>query len=232
MKIHGIQKLTLLDYPGKIAATLFLAGCNFRCPFCHNASLVTHIENDGVPAEQVLDFLKTRKGLLDGVCITGGEPLLQKEEELVPFLRQIKELGFSVKLDTNGQQYDRLVSLIKDQLIDYVAMDIKNAPEKYALTVGIPHFNIEEVEKSANFLINGNFPYEFRTTVVKEFHEEKDFHAIGKWLQGADQYFLQSFVDSGDILCPGLSAYSKEELENFRQIAARYIPTATLREIE
>ncbi|MCI8590290.1 MAG: anaerobic ribonucleoside-triphosphate reductase activating protein [Clostridiales bacterium] len=232
MKIHGMQKLTLIDYPGKIAATLFLAGCNFRCPFCHNASLVTHIDHDGISDAQVLSFLQTRKGLLDGVCITGGEPLLQKEEELVPFLSAIKELGFSIKLDTNGQQYDMLVSLIERQLIDYVAMDIKNAPAKYPLTVGLPHFNIEEVEKSAKFLINGNFPYEFRTTVVKELHDEQDFHDIGRWLQGAKQYFLQSFVDSGDTLCKGLSAYAKEDLEKFRQIAARYIPTAALREIE
>lgn len=231
MKIHGLQKLTLIDYPGKVAATLFFAGCGFRCPFCHNASLVTQIDPAaGRPAQEVLDFLAARKGLLDGVCISGGEPLLRPEIE--PFIKEIKAMGYSVKLDTNGQQFSQLVRLADQGLIDYVAMDIKNALPKYGKTIGLPGFDTQMVEKSAQWLLDGPLPYEFRTTVVRELHEEQDFHQIGRWLRGAKRYYLQSFIDSGDTITKGLSAYTKEELEHLRQVLADYIPCAALREVE
>ena len=182
MNIQGLQKLTLLDYPGRVACTVFLAGCNFRCPFCHNASLVTHIDpaND-IPREEVLAFLKKRQGILDGVCITGGEPLLSPDLET--FMDKVKEMGYLIKLDTNGSNVNRLKYLADRKLIDYVAMDIKNIPEKYGMTIGIEDYNPENVIRSAEYLLSGAVPYEFRTTVVREFHKRDDFEGIGRWLK-------------------------------------------------
>lgn len=231
MHIQGLQKLTLLDYPGRVACTVFTAGCNFRCPFCHNASLVTHVdpEND-IPEEEVFAFLKKRKGILDGVCVTGGEPLLA--QDLEQFLRKIKDLGYLVKLDTNGSNAARLKYLAGQGLLDYVAMDIKNSPEKYGMTAGIEGYSMENVKESASFLIQGNIPYEFRTTVVREFHKREDFEEIGRWLSGAEHYYLQRFVDSGDLISPGLRAYTKEIMEQALEIVKKYIPSAELRGME
>lgn len=231
MNIQGLQKVTLLDYPGRVACTIFLAGCNFRCPFCHNASLVTHVDpaND-IPEEEVLAFLKKRRGVLDGVCITGGEPLLAPELEL--FIRKIKDMGYEVKLDTNGSHTEKLRHLVKAGLIDYVAMDIKNAPGKYGMTVGIEGYDPENVIQSARYLMEGDVPYEFRTTVVREFHKREDFEAIGKWLEGAERYFLQGFVDSGDLIRPGLRAYNRDIMEQALAIVKKYIPAAGLRGLE
>lgn len=228
MNIQGLQKLTLLDYPEKVACTIFTAGCNFRCPFCHNASLVTHIDLEkNIPVEQILNFLKKRWRVLDGVCITGGEPLLQPELE--DFIRNIKEIGYSVKLDTNGSNSRLLRYLTEQKLVDYVAMDIKNAPNKYGITIGLEDYNVDEVFRSVDFLLSGTIPYEFRTTVVREFHKREDFSAIGRWIKGAERYYLQSFQDSGDLIRPGLRAYTKEILVQALEIVRRNIPNAELR---
>ena len=224
MQIGGLQKLTLLDFPGQVACTVFLQGCNFRCPFCHNPSLV--LGTEAITRESILAFLKQRQGLLDGVAITGGEPLLSAGLE--DLLREIRSLGYKIKLDTNGSFPRRLEQLISDGLVDYVAMDIKNAPEKYDHTAGAAGF-LPAVRESASLLIDGKIPYEFRTTVVDELHEPEDFHAIGQWLSGAQQYFLQCFADSGEILQPGLHAPSKEKLEKCLAIAGQYIPNTHIR---
>ena len=231
MNIQGLQKLTLLDYPGKVACTIFFAGCNFRCPFCHNASLVTHIDpEENIPREEVLAFLRKRAGILDGVCITGGEPLLAPDLEA--FIREIKALGYEVKLDTNGSNAEKLKHLVKAGINDYVAMDIKNSPVKYGKTIGIEGYEMSNVMQSAAFLMEGHVPYEFRTTVVREFHKREDFEAIGQWLEGADRYYLQSFVDSGDLIQPGLRGYTKEIMEQALGIVRQYIPAADLRGME
>lgn len=231
MNIQGLQKLTLLDYPEKVACTIFTAGCNFRCPFCHNASLVTHIDaGNNIPEAEVLAFLKKRQGILDGVCITGGEPLLQVD--IISFIEKVKSLGYSVKLDTNGSNIKRLHQLVDMKLVDYVAMDIKNAPDKYGETIGIQDYNLENILQSVDYLMSDVVPYEFRTTVVREFHKREDFAAIGRWLRGADRYYLQGFVDSGDLIQQGLRGYNKEIMEQALAIVKRNIPNAELRGIE
>ena len=226
MQLGGLQKMTLLDFPGKVACTVFLQGCNFRCPFCHNPPLLTG--QGQISEEEFFSFLKKRSGLLDGVAVTGGEPLMQPE--LPHFLEEIKRLGFSVKLDSNGSYPTQLKQLLQNGLIDYVAMDIKNSPEKYELTAGAKGI-LPAVEQSAWILMEGSVPYEFRTTVVKELHEASDFHAIGQWLKGARAYYLQCFVDSGDILSPDLHAPTQAELENYLAIAKEYIVNTHLRGI-
>ena len=231
MNIQGLQKLTLLDYPGNVACTVFLAGCNFRCPFCHNASLVTHVDVEAqIPEEEVLSFLKKRSGVLDGVCITGGEPLLSTDLE--EFIRKVKEMGYKVKLDTNGSHTEKLKHLAEAGFIDYVAMDIKNAPGKYGMTIGIEDYDPANVAKSAAYLMAGSIPYEFRTTVVREFHTREYFEEIGRWLRGAERYFLQSFVDSGDLIQQGLRGYTKDIMEQALDIVKKYIPKAELRGVE
>jgi len=228
MNIQGLQKTTLLDYPGKIAATVFTGGCNFRCPYCHNASLVLNDRDAQDISEEVFfDFLAKRKGLLDGVCISGGEPLLQRE--IGRFISEIKSLGFLVKLDTNGSFPSKLKELVGDGLIDYVAMDIKNSPAGYARTAGITEDILPEVKQSVTFLLAGHVDYEFRTTVVKGFHSKEDFAAIGEWIQRARRYFLQNFVDSGDLIQPGLQGVDKTELAVFADAVRMYVPSVQIR---
>lgn len=231
MLIQGIQKLTLLDYPGQVACTLFTAGCNFRCPFCHNASLVTHVDlANTIPEAEVFAFLKKRQGVLDGVCITGGEPLLQQDIE--SFIGKVKELGYLVKLDTNGSNVTLLKRLVEEKLVDYVAMDIKNTPNKYGMTIGIEGYHLENILQSVDFLLSGAVPYEFRTTVVREFHKREDFAAIGRWIKGAEKYYLQGFKDSGDLISPGLRGYTKDIMEQALEIVRRNVPGAELRGVE
>ena len=231
MDIQGLQKVTLLDFPGRVACTVFLAGCNFRCPFCHNASLVTHVDPDrNIPREEVTAFLKKRRGVLDGVCITGGEPLLAPE--LGDLIREIKNMGYEVKLDTNGSNAERLKTLTASGMIDYVAMDIKNAPGKYGMTIGIDGYDMSNIFRSVEYLMSGKVPFEFRTTVVREFHKREDFEEIGRWLKGAPRYYLQGFVDSEDVIQPGLRAYTKEIMEQALGIVKKYIPAAGLRGID
>lgn len=228
MKIMGLQKLTLLDYPGKTACTVFTAGCNFRCPFCHNASLVTHIkEETEITEEEFFAFLKKRQGVLDGVCITGGEPTLMPDLE--EFIEKIKEMGFEVKLDTNGYNPNILSELIDKNLIDYVAMDIKNCKEKYGLTVGIENFDISPIEKSVEILKRGAVDFEFRTTVVDELHTAEDIEKIGKWLYPAEKYYLQGFKDSGDLIENGLHGKSENDMKNLLKSLENTIPTAQIR---
>ncbi len=230
MKISGFQKMTLLDFPGKVACTIFTAGCNLRCGFCHNASLVTHIDSEvNFDPDEIISYLSKRKGLLDGVCITGGEPLLQPD--IADFISRIKALGYSVKLDTNGCYPDKLAAIVDAELVDYVAMDIKNCKEKYAETVGIPDFDISAVEKSVAYLLQGKVDYEFRTTVVKEYHTTQDIGAIGEWIKGAKNYFLQNFVDSGDLICGGLQAVEPSVLYNMQQIVEPFVVNTAIRGI-
>ena len=227
MKISGLQKLTLLDFPGKIACTVFTSGCNFRCPFCHNASLVNGDCTDTITEEEFFGFLEKRRGILEGVCITGGEPTLQKD--LKDFIAKIKEKGFLVKLDTNGYRPDILIDLIENNLLDYVAMDIKNAKEKYGLSVGIHDFDITPVIKSAEYLTESDVDYEFRTTVVKELHSSQDIADIAKWIKNAKRFFLQGFVDSGDILNGSFNGYDEKEMKNLLKLTLDYIKDAEIR---
>lgn len=228
MRIQGLQKLTLLDYPGKVACTVFTAGCNFRCPFCHNASLVTHIpEGNDMSEEGFFSFLKKRQGILDGVCVTGGEPLLQSG--IKEFIRKIKKLEFLVKLDTNGSFPDLLQELIEEQLVDYVAMDIKNSLEGYCETAGIEEHYLKQILESVDILKRGLVPYEFRTTVTKNFHTEERMEEIAKWIQGTERYFLQAFVDSGDLIGSDLKGCSKKEMEKFLEKVKKFVPHAELR---
>lgn len=230
MQFSGFQKLTLLDYPEKTACTLFTAGCNFRCPFCHNAALVTHIDNTNFFTEEyVLDYLKKRKGVLDGVCITGGEPLMHKE--LPEFIKKVKEQGFLVKLDTNGSYPKRLTDLIDSGIIDYVAMDIKNCKEKYSETADCSEEDLLNVEKSIELLKQKKIDFEFRTTVVREYHTVDDIKKIATWIVGADKYFLQNFIDSGDLIKNNLSAHSRETLDLMRRQAQDMIPKVEIRGI-
>lgn len=228
MKINGFQKLTLLDFPGKTACTVFTPGCNFRCPFCHNASLVTHIDNSyDMSEEDILLYLEKRKNLLDGVAITGGEPLLQNGIE--DFISRVKAMGYAVKLDTNGSFPEKLIQIVEKGLADYVAMDIKNSKAKYGETVGIENFDITPVEKSVEFLLQNKVPYEFRTTVVDKFHTVDDIQEIVCWIKGANKYFLQNFVDSGDLIEDGLTAVPLEKLKEMREKASKIIENVELR---
>lgn len=228
IKIHGFNKVTLLDYPGKLACTIFLGHCNFRCPFCHNAGLVLHPEKEPViPAEQVLATLKKRRGILEGVCITGGEPTLSPQ--LPEFIAQVKALGYQVKLDTNGTRPDLLKTLIEEQKIDYVAMDIKNAPEKYCETAGISPMDLSKIQESIELLMSNVIDYEFRTTVVKELHTEEDMRKIGQWLKGCKRYFLQNYRETEQVIHPVFSSYSKKEMEWFREILRETIPQVEIR---
>ena len=229
MLIKGLQKLTLLDYPGKMACTVFTAGCNFRCPFCHNASLVTNIDEERISEEEFFSFLQKRQGIIDGVCVTGGEPTLQPD--LKEFLKKIKDLGYSVKLDTNGYRPDALKDVVNSGLVDYVAMDIKNSQSKYALTCGLESMDMTKINESVEFLMSGVVDYEFRTTIVKELHKEDDIQDIVSWIKGAKKYFLQGFTDSGDLICTGYSGYDKTELQKLLNIAKNHFETVELRGI-
>ena len=228
MVLKGLQKLTLLDYPGEIAATVFTGGCNFRCPFCHNASLVLPERfGETLPTEELFAFLESRKGKLRAVCVSGGEPTMQGD--LSEFIRRIKDMGFLVKLDTNGTRPDVLYGLIEDGLVDYVAMDIKNSRARYGETVGVSNFDVSPIEESINILRKGKVPFEFRTTVVRELHSEEDFADIGEWLSGDEKFFLQTFEDSGDTVGEGYSAHDPEDMKKFLEILKKKVPNAALR---
>lgn len=221
MIIHGFNKLTLLDYPEKMACTIFTGGCNFRCPFCHNASLVLNkVTQPVISEEEVLEVLKNRTKVLEGVCITGGEPTLQKDLPL--FIEKIKDLGYLVKLDTNGYRPGMLKYLLDSKLIDYAAMDIKNSKGKYSLSAGIDNIDLSPIEESINYIMNSNITYEFRTTVIAEHHTKEDFLSIADWLKGAKAYYLQAFKDSGDLLCGGLTGYSINELTEIKELIKDY----------
>ena len=233
MYIGGINKTTLLDYPEHIATTIFLTGCNFRCPFCHNRSLI--IEKEYPPSlssDEILSFLKKRHSLLEGVCITGGEPTIQKD--LPNLIEAIKQLHLKVKLDTNGSNPNMLQYLLEQNLLDYVAMDVKNSLEKYPLTIGYSKpnpFSTKTIETSVSLLQNSSISYEFRTTIVKELHTHEDMHNIGKWLNNSPLLFLQSFQNSEEVLVNGFSSHTKETLIEFQSILSTYIKQVNIRGI-
>ena len=233
MLISGLQKLTLLDYPGTVSCTVFTAGCNFRCPFCHNASLVLpdRLQGDPNGVDTVLDFLRKRQGLLEGVAVTGGEPLLHAD--MADLLRQIRALGYLIKLDTNGSFPERLISLVEEGLVDRVAMDIKNAPGLYAETAGFPLLDIAPIERSKNFLLEGHVEYEFRTTVVRGLHTTESLVEAAHWIEGAKEYYLQQFKDSGELLdADGLGAFDNDEMRALADAVRPIIPTVQLRGVD
>ena len=227
MKIHGLQKMTLLDYPGHVACTVFLAGCDYRCPFCHNFELACGTAPAVMDSDELLAFLSKRTGLLDGVAITGGEPCLHRD--LPDLLARIREMGFSTKLDTNGAHPALLSRILEEGLADYVAMDIKNSPEKWAATAGVAHADLSPIRESISLIMSKAPDYEFRTTVVEQLHEESDFRAMGEMIRGAKAYFLQGFIDRDTVPFAGLCAPSTEALERYVQIARAYVENTQLR---
>ena len=229
MLIKGLQKLTLLDFPEKMACTVFTFGCNFRCPFCHNASLVLSDRADGaiIFEEEFFSFLQKRRGILEGVCITGGEPTLQPD--LPDFIRKIRAMGYAVKLDTNGYRPAVLKALVDEGLLDYVAMDVKNSLPCYGETVGIRRFDPAPVEASIDFLMEGHVPFEFRTTLVKGLHTPECIEAMGRRVAGDERFFLQTFEDSGDLIGEGLSAFDRDETEALLAVLRAYVPNAQIR---
>ena len=230
MKIAGLHKLTLLDYPDKVACTVFMPGCNFRCPFCHNTALVLPERFSGeISQEDVLAFLNKRAGILDGVCVSGGEPLLHKD--LASFLIKVKALGYAVKLDTNGSNPDFMRQLMDEGLIDYVAMDIKNSLKKYPETAGVPELDLKAIIYSVELLMQERIPFEFRTTLVREFHTRDDILEIGQWLQGASRCFLQRFVDSGDLLGESLHPVEVNEMREMADLLRPYFREVGIRGI-
>ena len=227
MRIGGLQKLTLLDFPGQMACTVFLPGCNLRCPFCHNADLVLRgKELPTMSEDEFFSFLKSRQGILEGVCVTGGEPMLHPE--LPDFLKKIRDHGFLVKLDTNGTRPEVLRKLLTDGLLDYVAMDIKNSPDRYTETCGGAEV-LDEVRRSAALLMESGLDYEFRTTVCKPLHTPEDLQAIGRWLTGARKYFLQQFVQSDHLIGGGMTPPTEEEMKALLHAVQPYIPNTRLR---
>lgn len=230
MQISGLQKLTLLDYPGKVACTVFTNGCNFRCPFCHNASLVTQPPDTTFSEEELLSFLKKRQGVLEGVVFTGGEPLLHTD--LPALLERIKAMGYPIKLDTNGTRPDRLGQLLNNRLVDRVAMDIKHSPAQYPLAAGLDTLDMEAINASINLLMNGTVEYEFRTTVVRGIHTKESLIELAKWISGAREYYLQQFKDSGNLIAPdGLGAFDEQELLDFAKAVRSFVPAVQVRGI-
>lgn len=228
MRFSGFQKLTLLDYPGLVACTLFTQGCNFRCPFCHNAPLVLGPPDDAFSDEDILSYLEKRKGLLEGVVVSGGEPLLHPDLE--SFLCRIKALGYKIKLDTNGTQPDYLEHLIRQGLLDKVAMDIKNSPALYSKTAGISAPDMARISRSKDLLLQGQVEYEFRTTAVKGLHTKNSLYDAALWIQDAKEYYLQGFVDHGALIDPaGLGPFSHEEMQQLLQTVQSVIPSAAIR---
>ncbi len=228
MDFNGWEKLSLVDFDDYLCTTFFASGCNFRCPFCHNKNLVlSPDDNPSIPWELMLGYLERRKRELDAVCITGGEPTLMND--LKDKLIQIKELGYKVKLDTNGTNPDLLKEFYREGLVDYFAMDIKNSKEKYARTAGLNKINIAKIEDSVSFLMSSGCRYEFRTTIMEEFHDEQSFVSIGEWLSGAERYFLQRYVDSDNCIKRGFHMVKKEEAERYAQLLRDSIKTVDLR---
>lgn len=227
MNFSGWEKLSLVDYDDNITTTLFAAGCNFRCPFCHNGSLVlTPKEAPEIPWEDIKEYLDKRRAVIDAVCVTGGEPTLMPD--LLEKLTEIKSFGYKIKLDSNGSHPEIIKEAVAKGLVDYVAMDIKNSPEKYSLTAGVPA-PMGKIRETADFLIHGKIPYEFRTTVIDEYHNEKDFEEIGAWLEGAERYYLQRYIDNENCIKHGLHMASKEKALVYKAILSKYIKDVALR---
>ena len=236
MNIAGLQKMTLLDYPGRVACTVFLQGCNFRCPFCHNSDLLPVKGEVLMTDAELLAFLKKRQGMLDGVCITGGEPTLQKE--LPNLLKDIKAQGYCVKLDTNGANPGLLKHVVESGYVDYVAMDIKNSPERYGETAGVSAHLLQPVSESIQFLTEGHVDYEFRTTVVEELHNAESVQSMGAWMHDlaggkkVKRWFLQSFVDRESVLFSNLNPPKVEDLRQYAEILTQYAWEVGLRGVD
>ncbi len=234
MKICGLLKTTLLDYPQKVACTVFTGGCNFSCPYCHNASLVLdHQANEEMTETNFFAFLEKRKGVIDGVCISGGEPIIQKD--LIGFIEKIKEKGYEIKLDTNGSDPEKLNEIMKKGLVDYVAMDIKSSPNNYNIAIGKDNIDIDKIKESVNILKKSHINFEFRTTLVKGIHTKKDIEEIGKWLNSDVKYYLQNYNDSGDTIASRIDendkykAFSEEEMAGFIEIMRQHVPKTSIR---
>ena len=230
MNIYGYQKTTLLDYPGHVAATIFTGSCNFRCPFCHNSNLVLNPSSlNLIPEEEIFNFLRKRKNVLSALCITGGEPTLQSD--LSDFIKKVRSLGYKIKLDTNGYRPDTISDLLNQNLLNYIAMDIKAGLSNYSRVSGVSDINIDTILKSISIIETSNIEYEFRTTVVKELHTKDDFYEITQILSPKSFYYIQSFKDSGNILIPELSPCNIEILNEYLSIVKKYIPNSFLRGI-
>ena len=230
MRIHGLQKMTLLDYPGHVACTVFLGGCDLRCPFCHNFELIDGSAEPIMDDQELLNFLKKRQGLLDGVAITGGEPCLRPD--LIDLIKDIRALGYPVKLDTNGLHPDVLKTLVEERLVDYVAMDIKNSPEHYAQTSGVETIDLDKIRRSISILMNGPVDYEFRTTVIDQLHNAQDMEGIGTLIQGAKRFFLQAFTDRDSVPFAGFYAPSAEKMRSYAEIVGKYVQETTIRGVD
>lgn len=231
MQIYGFNKTTLLDYPEHVAATVFTGGCNFRCPFCHNGGLVLSPNSEErIEEEEVLSYLKKRQGILEGVCITGGEPTLQKD--LRDFICKVKDMGYLVKLDTNGYRPQVMWDLMQEGLLDYVAMDIKASKENYAVAAGVEGLDISRIEESVGILKGDKVPYEFRTTVVKGIHSIEEFEEIGQFLAGSRAYYLQQYRENDNVIVQGYDAFSKADMESMALLARKYIDKVVLRGVE
>jgi anaerobic ribonucleoside-triphosphate reductase activating protein len=225
---YGIQKVTLLDYPSNIACTLFTGGCNFKCPYCHKSDLVflpEHIVE--IPIQDINKFLQKRTRVLEGVCISGGEPLLHTE--IIDYLRKIKKLGYKIKIDTNGSFPDRLKAIVQEGLADYVAVDIKNSPESYAKTIGIENYDVGPIDETIGYLLDNNVDYEFRTTVVKEYHNDESMRKLGEWIKGAKKYYIQNYKDNEDVIVKGLHGFDEETLQKFKNIISPYVEVCEVR---
>ena len=230
MQIFGLQKTTLLDYPGKLSSIVFTGGCNMNCPFCHNSELITLPKTGRISEEEVLSHLQKRRSTLEGLVITGGECTLQKD--LVDFCKKVKEMDYLIKIDTNGTLPGRIKELVAHHLIDYVAMDIKNSKEKYALTCGQNSIDLIKIQESIDYLMENHVDYEFRTTVVSNYHSQEDMEKIGKWICGAKALYLQAFKDCDTVMTKNLSAPTKEELLSYQSILLKYINTVEIRGID
>ncbi len=231
--ISGLQKMTLLDFPGKVACTVFLHGCNYRCPFCHNSQLLGGVGEEFMTEEEFFAFLEKRKGLLDGVAVSGGEPTLYKG--LPQMLAKIKAMGYAVKLDTNGSRPQVLKAVVEQGLVDYVAMDVKNGPEEYGQTVGLQNFDLAATEESLRYLIDGGVDYELRTTLVEPLHTEESVEKMGRWLgslvpgKKPRRLFLQSFVDRNTVVFSGLCAPREDTVSHYVEILTPYVEEITIR---
>lgn len=231
--IAGLQKMTLLDFPGRVACTVFLQGCNFRCPFCHNTDLLPPNGKELMTEDALVDFLAKRTGLLDGVCITGGEPTLYIG--LADLLRRIKALGYAIKLDTNGQQPKALKALVEEKLVDYVAVDAKNGPSRYGQTVGVPNFRMDRIEETIRYLMEDHVAYELRTTVVEPLHDEDSILEMGRWLASLTpgkkpgKLYLQSFVDRDSVCFAGLCAAGEDTMRHYVNLLRPYVGEVSLR---
>lgn len=231
MDFSGWEKLSLVDFDDNITTTIFMAGCPFRCPFCHNSDLVLHPENaPTIPWETIMAYLRKRRGVLDAVCVSGGEPTLMPD--LKQKLSDIKSLGYRVKLDSNGWRPDILKELVSDGLVDYVAMDIKNSPDRYGETIGLPDYDLAAIKESVAFLKSKAIPFEFRTTIIDEYHDEQAMREIGEWIAGADRYYLQRYIDSEHCISHGLHMVPYEKAKRFEEILKEYVPNIRLRSYE